>query len=438
VAVKSARIVISTWGSLGDLYPYLALAVELIRRGHRASIATISAWRDHVERAGVGFHAVGPEVPADEGAAREMVRRVLDAREGPRYLFEEVLGPSTRESYEALLAAVESNGGADLLVSHQIPLTGPVVAEAAGIRWVSGVVAPLAFFSVFDPPTPAQAPWLHPVLAWHPSIPRLANRLARRITDRWVQPVARLRARLGLPTGRSPLFEGQHSPWLVLALYSRHFADKQHDYPPQTIVTGFPFFDAAEQHPPSPELMKFLDDGKPPLLFTLGSSAVWIAGDFYKESIEAAVALGQRALLLAGEDAAGLRERGLPPGVAAFDYAPHSLVMPRAAVNVHQGGIGTTGQALRSGRPMLVVPFAHDQPDNARRCVSLGTARTIGRSSYTRSRVTKELSRLLDDPSYTSAAARVGSAISAERGTVTACDAIEAVLPGTEDQKIRR
>jgi UDP:flavonoid glycosyltransferase YjiC (YdhE family) len=115
-AVKSARIVLSTWGSLGDLYPYLALAVELRRRGHHASIATLTVWRDHVERTGVGFHAVGPEVPADEAAAREMVRRVLDARDGPKYLFEQVLGPATRESYEALLAAVRADGGAGRLV----------------------------------------------------------------------------------------------------------------------------------------------------------------------------------------------------------------------------------------------------------------------------------------------------------------------------------
>ena len=77
--------------------------------------------------------------------------------------------------------------------------------------------------------------------------------------------------------------------------------------------------------------------------------------------------MGRRALLLAGEQAAALRDAGLPDSIAAFDYAPHSVVMPRAGVIVHQGGVGTTGQALRAGRPMLIVPFGQDQPDNARR-----------------------------------------------------------------------
>ena len=72
----------------------------------------------------------------------------------------------------------------------------------------------------------------------------------------------------------------------------------------------------------------------------------------------------------------------LPEGVVAFDYAPFSLLFPRAAAIVHHGGIGTTGQAMRSGRPSLVMPCAWDQPDNAERAARLGIARTIARNRY--------------------------------------------------------
>ena len=132
-------------------------------------------------------------------------------------------------------------------------------------------------------------------------------------------------------------------------------------------------------------------------------------------------------MLLAGEDAAQLTGGGLPPGIGAFDYAPHSVVMPRGAVTVHQGGVGTTGQALRAGRPMLVMPFGQDQPDNARRCVELGVARTISRRAYA-GRVARELSALLSNPSYAERAAAVGAEMATENGTMTACDAIERVL----------
>jgi UDP:flavonoid glycosyltransferase YjiC (YdhE family) len=254
---------------------------------------------------------------------------------------------------------------------------------------------------------------------------RAFNRLGRRVTRPWVEHVYRLRSELGLARGGSPVFEGQHSPARVLALFSHVLAQKQPDYPPQTLITGFPFYDADDQRPPAPELLRFLDAGEPPILFTLGSSAVWIADDFHQVSIEAVKRLGRRAILLAGDAAADLQRQGLPETIAAFDYAPHGAVMSRAAVVVHQGGVGTTGQALRAGRPMLVVPFGQDQPDNARRCQALGVARSIPRSAYRVDRVVFDLSRLLQDPAYAASAERVGQEVRSEQGTATACDALE-------------
>jgi rhamnosyltransferase subunit B len=426
--VRRGRIVLTTWGSLGDLHPYLALAVELTRRGHTAIVATLAGFRPNVEAAGVEFRPLRPDISPDDPRLPEIVRRVLDARQGPAYLFTELLGPVMRETYQDTLAAVTGDGGADLLVSHQIPLTGPIVAATTGVRWVSAVLAPGGLMSATDPMTPPQAPGLRRLLALHPAVARAFLTLARGMLARWAEPVYRLRRDLGLPRGANPILEGQHSPTRVLALFSTLFARIQPDYPLHTLITGFPFYDAM---PPGasidPELQRFLDAGEPPIVFTLGSSAVWIAEDFYPVSIAAVQRLGRRALLLAGESTAALRPT-LPPTIGAFDYAPHALVMARAAAIVHQGGIGTTAQALRAGRPSLVVPFGQDQPDNARRSVELGVARTISRSAYRVNRLERELSALVADDRYARRAADVGAEIRAERGTETACDAIEAAL----------
>ena len=373
-----ARVVFTTWGSLGDLHPFLALATELRRRGHEAVVATLPAWRENVEGAGLAFRPIRPDISPDDPAARDIIRNIMDARRGPEYLFAELFGPHLREVYADTLAAVD---GADLLVSHQLPNTAPIVAQQTGVKWVSAVVAPLGFLSAYDPPTPPQAPALRPLIAIHPLAGRLFNRIGRVVTNRWMQPVYRLRAELGMPRGAHPLFEGQHSPARVLALFSRLLGDRQPDYPPQAVVTGFPFYDAAPTRPADPGLLRFIDAGEPPIVFTLGSSAVWIADDFYAVSIAAARALGRRALLLVGQNAERLRAE-VPDSIGVFDYAPHAVVMPRASVIVHQGGVGTTAQALRAGRPMLVVPFGQDQPDNARRVVGLGVARTVGRGQY--------------------------------------------------------
>src|SRR5262245_27952102 len=148
---------------------------------------------------------------------------------------------------------------------------------------------------------------------------------------------------------------GQHSPALVLALFSKLLADKQPDWPPQTVITGFPFYDRDGEGGMSPELSNFLDTGPPPVVFTLDSSAVVDAGPFYEHSVAAAKLLGRRAVLLVGKDPRN-RPAALPAGIVAFAYAPYSELCPRAAAVVHEGGIGTTAQAMRSGRPMLVMP----------------------------------------------------------------------------------
>jgi UDP:flavonoid glycosyltransferase YjiC (YdhE family) len=242
----------------------------------------------------------------------------------------------------------------------------------------------------------------------------------------WCEPWHRLRADLGLPrTDEDPLFEGQYSPALNLALFSSQLGAPQPDWPRATVVTGFPFFDEDGEPDLEPALARFLDDGPPPIVFTLGSSAVKDAGDFYAVGAEAARRLGRRAVLLIGREAS---PPPMPPGVAAFAYAPYSKLFPRAAAIVHQGGVGTTGQAMRSGRPMLVMPYAHDQPDNTARVTRLGIARTIGKRAFEPSRVTSELAALLGDAAYANRASEVGRAVAAEDGASAAADAIERLL----------
>lgn len=152
------------------------------------------------------------------------------------------------------------------------------------------------------------------------------------------------------------------------------------------------------------------------------------AGSFYLESAIAAKRLGYRAVLLTGEDLGNMPQSLLSENVVAFDYAPYSELFERVAVIVHKDGIGTTAQALRSGRPMLVTPYSYDQPDNAARAKRLGVARTIARDSYTAERAAVELKQVLNEPRYSKRAAEVGRQIQAENVAQAACDEIEAVL----------
>ena len=270
----------------------------------------------------------------------------------------------------------------------------------------------MSFFSAADPPI-FIAP-LQGLRRRAPGLLNLINRCARASTSGWAGPIRRLEKELGLPSPGNPLFEGQHSPRCVLALFSKHFATPQEDWPQQATATGFPFA------PPDPlprAIERFLAAGAAPIVFTLGSSAVFTPGKFY----EVARSLGMRAILLAGPHAAAIPATA---DLLPLEYAPHSAVFPHAAAIVHQAGIGTASEVLRSGRPSLVVPFAHDQPDNAARLQRLGTARVLSRRALNVKRLKHELESLLGNPGYANAAEVLGEQVRSEDGAQTAANAI--------------
>jgi rhamnosyltransferase subunit B len=247
------------------------------------------------------------------------------------------------------------------------------------------------------------------------------------LTKSWANPVHQLRHEMGLPPLKgNPLIDDKYSPHLVLAMFSSILAKPQPDWATNTALTGFTFYDGSEGGAQlSPELAQFLDAGEPPIVFTLGSAAVMAPGKFYEESIKATKRLNRRAVLLIGKNAP---PADLSDNLIAVNYAPYSQIFSRACAIVHQGGIGTTAQVLRAGRPTIVMPYSIDQPDNAARVERLGTSLTVPRNQYVAERVAKQLSELLENPNYAARAAEVGAMIRAEDGVKVACDAIEKQL----------
>jgi rhamnosyltransferase subunit B len=408
------RILFNTFGSYGDLYPYLALGGELRRRGHDVAIATSALYRSKVESSGLTFHPVRPDVSFDD---RELLAYVMDAKRGSERIIR-FLSSSVRESYADLVELVSQ---ADRVVTHPITFASVLAAQKLRKPWVSSVLSPISFLSAHDPCVLAPAPWLHRLSFLGPKITGAWMAFGKRQALHWLKPVLALRADLRLNAGENPLFEGQHSPALVLALFSSLLARPQPDWPPQTVLTGFCFYDQGETSAP---LQSFLDAGPAPVVFTLGSSAVGTAGDFYAQSLRAVQRLGVRAVFLTGSQPQELPEK-LPGEIIVVPYAPHFRLFSRAAAIVHQGGIGTTAQAMRAGRPMLIVPFGHDQFDNAERVRRLGAAEVIPRTRYTARTAEKRLRLLLGSPSYANGAETAGERIRAENGTAAAADTIE-------------
>jgi UDP:flavonoid glycosyltransferase YjiC (YdhE family) len=419
------RIVLSNIGTYGDTNPLIAIALELKRRGHVPVMALPPVYEPRIRPLGLEFHAVRPDIDPTNTILAEMV---YDIKNGTEHGLRKFLFPVLRQTYNDLLDAATRPVRADLLLLGELNYAGPLVAEVTGIPWASYVLAPLSFFSAFDPPVLPPYPRLARTDKVVPGFGRVIRRVARFVSRKWPEPIYELRRELGLPKGANPLFDAKHSPNLVLALFSHVLGEEQEDWPQNTLITSFCYFDAdfGNQELP-PHLEKFLDAGPPPVVFTLGSAAVLSAGNFFEVSAKAAIRLGIRAVLLIGSDPRNRLQTPLPESICVAEYAPYSKLFSRAAMVVHQGGVGTTAQCLRAGKPMLIMPYSHDQPDNARRMQRLKVARVIQRANYKPWRVTRRLKKMLAQPLLAQQAENVAQQLVNEDGTRTACDALEAL-----------
>jgi UDP:flavonoid glycosyltransferase YjiC (YdhE family) len=418
------RVLLTSFGSYGDLNPYLGIGLSLQARGHAPVLAVSAAYQPHVETAGLRCH---PTRPNGDASNRAMVARIMDPVRGGEFLIKQLMMPNLRDMYDDLLDATRN---ADLVVSHPLSFAAPVVCEKRGLPWAASVLAPLSFFSRLDPPLLVPSPAIAALHRRWPAVSRPVNFVGERLAEAWTRPVQALRASIGLPRGGNPMVAGQFSPHLNLALFSGVMAAPQPDWPTATVVTGRVRHDQVHGGL-SDDIRRFLEEGPAPVVFTLGTSAVGSprAAHFYDISAAAVAMMGLRAVLLVGrtpENRPALESRD----VLVAEWAPHSELFPRAAAIVHQGGAGTLHSALAAGRPMVVVPFAHDQPDNAARAERLGIARVLYPQQYTAARVRRALESLLSDAEVLQQAADIGAEVGAENGAAVAAEALERVNRG--------
>jgi len=215
------RIVVTTFGSLGDLHPYLALALGLRARGHDVIVATGECYHHKIETLGLSFAAVRPDSAwvTDPEKLRWFSHRrwglIRVAKMQLRWL---------REAYEDTLVAA---AGADLLVGNLASYSARLVAEKKGVPWVSAMHLPMLCYSAYDPPLLTGLPIPSKSLRflgshfWGP-----LGRFLKWSMGWLAAPLHRFRRQIGLPpvTELNPLTDG-HSPLLHLALFSKLLMD---------------------------------------------------------------------------------------------------------------------------------------------------------------------------------------------------------------------
>lgn len=361
------QFVVSALGSAGDVHPFIAISQALLARGHRVQMIASPYFEARIRRAGIEFTPLGAAGDFESLLARA---ELWHPRRGGRFLLDELL-KRLPEAF-AVTSAI-SQPRDTVLVGSSLSWGLRLVQEHSGLPAATVHLSPICLPSVTWPsvlPGVGDLSWL-PVWA----IRALLSGVEQFFVDRWVAPRLNLmRTGLGLAPVQHVLSRWMHSPDLVIGAWPDWFAPPQPDWPTQTKTSGFPLFHESSHNDDGgldPGLEAFLAAGPAPVGITPGSAMAHGAA-FFAKAAAACAALGQRALLISP-----FREQlpaVLPAGAVHVPYAPFSALLPRLSALVHHGGIGTSAQALAAGIPQLVVPFAHDQFDNAARLHRLGVA----------------------------------------------------------------
>ncbi|HZU83174.1 MAG TPA: glycosyltransferase, partial [Polyangiaceae bacterium] len=405
------RVVVTALGTFGDVAPLLRIARALEAQGDSALVLVNPFFEDHARGLGLSVRPVGkswdPEAIATDPRFQD-----------PSQVWREVFAPRIRDDFAATLSALDEAPTAGV-VNHFWCHGGALAAEARGLPWATVALAPLTWLSSDEPsqlPGRRMPRWLlGPVIRW----------LVRPRTRRQYEPAAQQAAReLGLRAVRDRFWGMQTRATLNVGLWSALWRGPARDDPPSARIVGFPGSSPAARI--EPELDAFLAAGDPPVVMGLGSVLPKISAALYRGVAEACAELGRRAVLVGApaEVAAGLG-----PDVRATASAPYAAVFPRASVVVHHGGVGSTAEALRAGKPALVLPFGNDQNDNAWRVERLGAAITLDRRLADGSRLRGALLRCLTSERLTGAAASVARRIgSEEHGEAVAAREIRRAL----------
>jgi UDP:flavonoid glycosyltransferase YjiC (YdhE family) len=435
------KALLTTIGSLGDLHPFIAIGQALSARSVDLLFAVPADQVENVRAAGFDAVAILPAfatISASRGlTVPEAARRIVTQRS---FVLDAVILPSLAESTVALDRLVD---GIDVIVGSIFALAAGIVAEKHGIPLVAINLQPMAMPSRYDPPSTPDTAWM--IQSPAGAIGRGWNRasldlMRAAIRLRYGGAVTRVRRAHGLrPNGRTPIFDPVAAQVATLCCYSPLLAPVQPDAPPGTEAIGFPLFDGGSRGggrgsaPLDPMLAGFLDGGPPPIVFTLGSFLVQSPGDFYTEAAAAAQALGRRAILLTGIAAPPHRQGE----IMTLDYVPHSQLFGRAGLVVHHGGIGTTGQAMRSGVPQLIVPFFGDQFDNAARVSRIGIGTWMRPAQFRGPAAIDALRHLLNTPAVMTRAAVIGDHVRGELAAERAAERIIAAVVADDHDAMR-
>jgi UDP:flavonoid glycosyltransferase YjiC (YdhE family) len=343
------NITILTWGSYGDIIPYIALGLGLKRAGNLVKIASSIDMEDLVNQWGLEF------IPVDCQAWYKHF--VMGSQQNPFVItkyYNYILEP-IEESFLPILSDVCL--GAEAIIFSPPAFAAFELLEKLGVPGYAACVVPLhqtrAFSNHFTPTNwrfGGTYNWLT-----YTFFNQLFWRSIQKTINQWRQEILQLP-----PVSKfaDPLSRMSKAKIPFLYGYSPAFLPKPSDWPDWVNVTGYWFLDKPENWQPPQDLVDFIASGTPPVYIGFGYKEGWDKKRLMKLCLEALSLSGQRGIVLLGEDL--MDEFDLPDTVFPIQWTPFDWLFPQMAAVVHHGGCGTVAAALRAGVPNIIVPFNYD------------------------------------------------------------------------------
>jgi rhamnosyltransferase subunit B len=401
-----AHYILTPMGSHGDVLPFLKIAQGLQARGHGVFLITAASFEPLVRAAGIPCAGIGTE---EEFNALMLRADLWQPQKGTELVFR-LAGRWSGQVADAVRDAASG------LPPEEVRILAPgfcfgarLASEMLGIRLITVHLQPACIVSFHDTPV------FLPGLEWICRIPKIAKRIGFALLnpiDHLARPAVRAAAEArGVKVPRKLFKHWWNSPGGVIALFPEWFAAPQPDWPRPLYQHTFLLEDLREQQPLSKELEAFLAAGPALWVFTAGS-AMMHAHEFFDTATYVMQRMQLRAVFVS-RDRSNLPEK-LPPTIFHAPYAPFGPLFSRAEGVVHHGGIGTLAHALAAGVSQLVVPMAHDQPDNANRLRRLGVAEVLRPADFTPYMVCAGITRLRANPRFRESADRCRQAIAGD------------------------
>jgi sterol 3beta-glucosyltransferase len=411
------RALLYTFGTRGDIEPFIALARRLDQAGHRAAICTADGYRSQVEDAGIDYRHMNNDLLR---LTQELMTR-RGSRDAPKLL--RAMGAAQRSALRDQWAAA-LDYQPTVIVYHPKALGGYHIAERLDVPGVLSL--PLPFFTpTREFPVPFIGHWPLGKRANHASY-----QLQRATAVLYGGMLNDFRNQLGLaPIQRTSTLLTDHRdrPVPILYAFSRHLRPVPADYPPHAHVTGAWFLDREPGWQPSSDLSDFLAAGPPPVYIGFGSMGFGAGAEArYRAIVDTVHRAGLRAILARGWSHLTAENTD---DLLVVDDVPHDWLLPQMSAVVHHGGSGTTAAGLRAGRPSLLCPVIGDQPFWGRQIHGLGAGPApLPWRRLTSASFESRLHDLVSHSGYREVATRIKQQMATEDGTGAAVAVLESMV----------